>query len=367
MKINLISKLFCFLICIVLLSCVKKYHPPVVQDQSFSMDENSPAGTLAGQVIATNEDDDKPLTYSILDGNLNDAFAISDTSGKLTVLNEDAIDYETTPKFTLSVEVKNDKGKFAVAKIMVDLNNIDPPTDGLVLYLPFDGSVNDLSQYHNNAIDSSSHNYVTGKWSQALDFNGTSDYLTLSSTINSSGGLSFSFWINTKGPNGIENNGAVVSKYNMTTQLRCFMVYSFGSGNTRNDNRLAAAFYRYGYSSAYSDATKSYLEPAELTVYPDPSLWIISNPLRLNTGVWTHCVINMTPEAIETWINGVFCTKKLREYGTYFDSPAEPVYIGNNVRGGDGSNNHFNGALDELRIYSRELTPYEIKTLFKER
>jgi hypothetical protein len=367
MKTQHIFRFFFLIVFITQLSCVKKINPPVIHDQSFSIEEISPAGTLAGQVIAVDEDNEQILTYSILNGNTNDAFEISDTSGKLTVLNENAIDFETTPSFALSIEVKNSKGKSAVGKITVNLINVDPPAEGLLLYLPFDGNVNDLSSFNNNIIDSTSNNYVSGKWSQAFDFNGTSDYLKLSNTINSSNGLSFSFWINTRGPNGTENNGAVVAKYNMTTQLRCFMIYSFGSGTSRNDNRLAAAFYRYGYSSAYHDMTKSYLEPAELTVFPDPSLWTISNPLRLSKGVWTHCVINMTSDSIETWINGVLCTKKLREYTTYFDSPAEPVYIGNNFAGGDGTNNHFNGALDELRIYSRGLTPNEIKTLFKER
>jgi hypothetical protein len=77
-------------------------------------------------------------------------------------------------------------------------------------------------------------------------------------------------------------------------------------------------------------------------------------------------VVNLTPTAIETWINGKLCTKKSREYALYSTSNTEPVFIGNNYDIGEGTNNHFNGILDELRVYNRGLTEKEIRTLFKE-
>jgi len=244
----------------------------------------------------------------------------------------------------------------------------DPLANGLILYYTFDGNVNDVSGNNNNGINYTSSNYVSGIRGQALDFNGTSDYIQLSDTINSENGLSFSFWIKSRGATGTENNGVIIGKYNMTTHLRCFLIYSFGTYETRNDNRLSAAFYKYGSSSFYHDNVKSYLETGELSVFPsDPSLWAIINPVRLQIGTWTHCVINVTATTIEAWINGRLCTKKQREYLTYFDSPDEPVYIGNNLSAGAGSNNHFNGIIDEFRIYNIGLTKEEIQILFNEK
>lgn len=357
----------CILILVLMLSsCVKKNHPPTINDQTFSIDENSTGGTLVGQVLASDEDG-QVISYSIKSGNTNNAFSISELDGKITINNEDAIDYETNPSFTLSIEVKDNKNKSSFGNININLNNIEIPTTGLVLYMPFNGNVNDLSINNNNGIDYTSHNYVAGKKSQALDFNGTSDFFRLSSSINSQYGLSFSFWLKTRGAIATENNGSIISKYSKINNTRSFMVYSFGSSATRNDNRLSAAFYSDGSTSTYyHDMTKSYLEPVELLVYPNPSLWTITNPTRLITGEWTHCVVNVTPTTVETWINGKLCTKKSREYTSYFNSNTEPVLIGNNYDIGDGSNNHFNGSLDELRIYNRGLTNYEIKTLFKE-
>ena len=243
----------------------------------------------------------------------------------------------------------------------------DPPTSGLILYYKFNGNVNDASGNNNNGIDStSSGKYVPGKRGQALDFNGTTDYIQLTNTINSENGLSFSFWIKSRGAIGTENNGVIIGKYNMTSHLRSFVIYSFGAYDTRKDNRLSAAFYKNGNSSYYHDNVKSYMQTAELSDYPsDPSLWTILNPRRLEIGAWTHCVINVTATTIEAWINGVLCTKKQREYETYFDSQNEPVYIGNNLAIGSGSNNHFNGIIDELRVYNRGLTRDEIQILFK--
>ena len=364
-SISAFAKFGALVLFLVLSSCQKKDIPPTINDQTFSIDENSAVGTTVGNVAASDEDG-QVISYVIKSGNTNDAFVISKTDGKITVNNEDAIDYEINPFFTLLIEVTDNKNKSSIADITINLNNIEAPITGLLLYMPFDGNVNDLSVFNNNGLDFTAHNFVDGVRSQALDFNGTSDYIALSNSINSQYGLSFSFWVKTRGANGLENNGSIVSKYSKINNTRCFMIFSFGANSTRSDNRLSAAFYADGNSSAYHDMTKSYLEPYELLVYPNPALWTITNPERLVLDEWTHCVVNCTSTTLEVWLNDKLCTKKSREYNTYFNSNSEPVLIGNNYDIGDGTNNHFNGVLDELRIYSRALTPDEIKILFKE-
>jgi hypothetical protein len=143
------------------------------------------------------------------------------------------------------------------------------------------------------------------------------------------------------------------------------MVYSFGAYENRGDNRLMAAFYKQSYNSAIHDHIKSYFEEEDLSIFPDRTLWTIFKPKRLETGKWTHCVINMTSTELQAWINGELCATKRREHATYFDTPDVPTYIGNNMSGGEGSNNHYNGALDELRIFNRGLTKREIQILYK--
>ena len=359
-------KLFLLVLLAIVISCKEKdlNTAPIVNNQTFIIDENSIEGVLAGQVIAVDSECDL-FTFSIIGGNTDEAFVISAEDGKITVQNEDAIDFEVNPVFSLLVEVTDDRNSSSYANIIIALNNLEITTDGLILYMPFNGNLNDLSGYQNNGIDSTSNNYVPGVKSQALDFNGTTDYVQLTNSINSQKGLSFSFWMKTRGANGTENNGAIISKYSMIYDTRSFMVYSFGAYETRNDNRLSARFYKYGYSTSYNDLVQSYMESSELVDFPDASLWAISNPTRLILNTWTHCIINVTDSSVETWINGELCVRKQREYNEYFNSD-EPIFIGNNIASGQGSNNHFNGILDELRIYNRGLTDEEIKTLFKE-
>ena len=79
---------------------------PVINNQEFTIAENSNSGTEVGTVEASDPDNDD-LTFSILSGNTDDAFAINTSTGLLTVNNSDALDYETTPSFDLSVEVSD--------------------------------------------------------------------------------------------------------------------------------------------------------------------------------------------------------------------------------------------------------------------
>ncbi len=78
---------------------------PVINDQSFWVDENAANGTSVGTVAASDPDAGDHLTYSITAGNTGGAFALDGDTGEITVANPAALDYETNPTFTLTVEV----------------------------------------------------------------------------------------------------------------------------------------------------------------------------------------------------------------------------------------------------------------------
>lgn len=67
----------------------------------FSVDENSATSTHVGRTLAIDPNNDT-LTYSIVSGNSSGAFAIS-SSGRITVANPAAIDYESDDTFDLVV------------------------------------------------------------------------------------------------------------------------------------------------------------------------------------------------------------------------------------------------------------------------
>jgi hypothetical protein len=74
---------------------------PVINNQAFSVAENSSNGTNVGTVVASDPDAGQTLTYSILSGNTSGAFAINASTGVLTVANSSALNFETTPSFAL--------------------------------------------------------------------------------------------------------------------------------------------------------------------------------------------------------------------------------------------------------------------------
>ena len=75
---------------------------------AFAIDENSAAGAAVGSVVATDPDAGQTLTYGIASGNTDGAFALDPASGAISVANAAALDFETTPSFTLTVNVTDD-------------------------------------------------------------------------------------------------------------------------------------------------------------------------------------------------------------------------------------------------------------------
>lgn len=100
---------------------------PVVDNQGFSISENSPAGTVVGTVVASDANGDR-LTYAITAGNTGSAFAINASTGTLTVANSAPLDYETTPQFSLTVRVADPGGLSDTATVTVSLIDITETT-----------------------------------------------------------------------------------------------------------------------------------------------------------------------------------------------------------------------------------------------
>jgi hypothetical protein len=102
--------------------------PPIVADTTtFTLPENSPAATVVGTLVASDPEGVAPA-FAITAGNTGSAFAISGTTGQITVANSLALDFETTPVFTLTVTVSDGMNTLPVT-VIVNLTNIDePPT-----------------------------------------------------------------------------------------------------------------------------------------------------------------------------------------------------------------------------------------------
>lgn len=175
---------------------------PLLDDNTYSIDENSPNGTLAGMVAGTDPDGElNDLYYSLQSGNTSNAFAINSSSGEITVNNPLALDYETTGSFVLSIQV-SDGAHTGDASITIDLINLNdtPPlleenslsvnenstngtTAGILSGSDPDGDLNDLtfSILSGNTGDSFTINSSTGEItvndSTLLDFETTGSFV----------------------------------------------------------------------------------------------------------------------------------------------------------------------------------------------
>ncbi len=100
---------------------------PTVDDATFSIAENSIGSTVVGTVIATDPDTTAPnntLSFAITGGNTNGAFAI-DNSGQITVQNVAALDFETTPNFTLTITTTDGGALSDTATVTITITDVN--------------------------------------------------------------------------------------------------------------------------------------------------------------------------------------------------------------------------------------------------
>ncbi|MHC1775947.1 MAG: cadherin domain-containing protein [Lentimicrobium sp.] len=101
--------------------------PPVINNQSFSVNENIANGTPIGTVVASDPNSGQTLTYSITGGNTNNAFIINASTGVLSVNNSQALNYEVITVFPLIVRV-TDNGSpvlYTQATVTINVQNVN--------------------------------------------------------------------------------------------------------------------------------------------------------------------------------------------------------------------------------------------------
>ncbi|MEO0898253.1 MAG: cadherin domain-containing protein [Bacteroidota bacterium] len=96
------------LLAIAILSCKTEITntAPTISDQDFSLVENPAKNYLIGRIAATDPEGDK-LSFAIVDGNTDNAFSINTNNGGLIVNSPEVFDFETSPVFSLTIEVSD--------------------------------------------------------------------------------------------------------------------------------------------------------------------------------------------------------------------------------------------------------------------
>ena len=110
---------------------------PVVENAGFTLAENSPAGTLAGSIIAS-DPEGKALTYTLISGNRGEGFRME--GNKVVVNNAVALDFDDHPTFELVVSVSDGISKIP-AYVTVQLTNQIDETGNDILTFSVPGMV----------------------------------------------------------------------------------------------------------------------------------------------------------------------------------------------------------------------------------
>ncbi|MDE0936799.1 MAG: DUF4347 domain-containing protein [Mariniblastus sp.] len=98
---------------------------PTLDNQSFSIDENSINGTAVGFLSAVDADVDEVLSYRVIGGIGVGVFDVDQSTGEVFVRDETLLNYETTPMVNLLVEVVDDEGLSDSAEISIQLNDVN--------------------------------------------------------------------------------------------------------------------------------------------------------------------------------------------------------------------------------------------------
>ena len=103
--------------------------PPVFTDGSSatrSLDENTTGVQDIGDPVSATDPENTALTYS-LEGTDKDAFTIDTRSGQLRTDGDETYDYETKPRYVLSVKATDGHGRDRSIPVLINLNDVNEP------------------------------------------------------------------------------------------------------------------------------------------------------------------------------------------------------------------------------------------------
>jgi concanavalin A-like lectin/glucanase superfamily protein len=202
----------------------------------------------------------------------------------------------------------------------------DPGTSGLAALYALEENTEDSSGNENHGTAVGDPIYVPGQVGSGLEFNGTSSQYVNVGTFNPSaatGQLSVSLWANWNGLNG-QYQGLIGKRDSWLANDMMWQIEA-------NIDTGIIRFQRAGFADVSA------------TVLP--------------TGEWASVAVTFDGTTSKIYIGGELAVEAAFSFGS--DGGAIMQFGASEANGG----NPFNGALDEIRLYDRVLSPFEIRYL----
>lgn len=233
-------------------------------------------------------------------------------------------------RYTFDVSNAGNDFKLIIGNHDDSSSNCDNSDHGWTIWadnLVVDGGsgVSDDSGYGNDGTINGA-TYTTGKYSEALEFDGSSDYVDTGYGITEGGDYSVSMWVNL---------------------------------DSKGDHEMF-----FGQNPVLEIGTSNDADHSDLKFYSgDGSSWnnqVVFTNAAPSTGNWVHYTVVSTQGTVYLYKNG-----------NLFDSQSDPGVTGGNsgnIRLGlrdDGGWSYLDGKMDEVRIYDRALGSGKIQNLYQ--
>lgn len=221
-----------------------------------------------------------------------------------------------------------------------------PPTEGMVAYYPFDGNAQDESGLNNHGSPNNDVQFVRNRHheeSKAVFFDGINDYIR------------------------VPHSGAINFGRDQDFTISLWVKYGNQENTMVGDNDILSKW-KGGYPFVVRLNNQTARPP-----YGPPGTWYGARWDGSNSGgaggpdiadqEFHHIVFVKKNTLLLGYTDGVETSRQ--DDGTINETKNDaPLYIG--AREPQLPAHFYTGAVDDLRIYNRALTPAEIEALFKE-
>lgn len=209
-----------------------------------------------------------------------------------------------------------------------NVNNTPCSTNNIVMYLPLDDNTNDQSGNGNNGTNNGA-TFTTGKFSQGLSFDGTNDTVTIndSNSLDISDQITIETWIN---PSTTINHGNS-NKRILDKQNAYYLLFDYPSADGKVKFIL-----RIG---------GNYINVSSIT-----DSW--------NAGQWYHIVGTYDGSIMKIYVNGILENSKSKTGN--IENTNYNLFLGSRAVNNIPTNMFFDGIIDEIKLYNKELDATEI-------
>ncbi len=207
---------------------------------------------------------------------------------------------------------------------------------GLVAYYPFNGNANDESGNGNDGTVNGATLTAdrNGKTSSAYDFNVNSGYIEVSnsSSLSNINALTVSVWFR------------VESYYYFSDFFQTFPILSKSNQS-----------FHWGNFDLNLWQAGNLLQTHLLTKETGCSTDVAENS-------WNHLICSINNDSTYFYLNGLLICSGISGNFPQFSENHMPMFIGRNIQG--GANEIADGQIDDIFIFNRFLSPYEIQQLY---